>query len=847
MSNALCTAAAIGCLSSAALGYWGERFDSYENTVPLPDQSTWEPWGGDAGAADFYASSAQSLSGPNSVTVDGLDDAVHQYSGYNHDAWTYTAWQFIPPEMNDSQYFILLNTYPTSLDRHWSLQIECDGAAELIRDNTGAEELPMIKGEWVEIRVEIDLEEDTQSVYYGGSLLVTKSWTAGVAGGGAKNIAAVDLWANESAHEVYYDNLSLIQLVDPICPADVNRDGVVDVLDLLLVLGAWGSDDEDADIVDDGIVDVLDLLEVLSAWGPCPELPIMRLGGTLFEAEGNIELTIPPDFFGPGSGPFDGQVALIPSYLGTGGAFEIGTTDTVITRLESVPYPDDHPVEISIQLTSLSLMSMEPITVLVEGEPQQWDVTVGLSEEQPEGLGSMTINPTGPDQGTFSAQLPVKPVLTFTREGDTLELDLEPVDLECEDGTWLPKDSCPWQELEIPGFPLGPCMDDCFLQSPTLQLWCYAPVPDPDRPPAYVDPDADVDPAVGSLGRFAVISAGAHVGAGAVIGPNALIGPGAFIGDNALIGERAQIGAMTIVENGAVVGGDTECLENAFIGAESVVGRGCLINQGVQIGPDSRIGGGCQVGTGVQIGASVLGANDLDIGEFSVIGDGLFLENGSVVAPGTELLESMVLCTTFEGESSVVTVSECTAIGGWKLGIIRTALDFSGLPGATGKEVEPIDPDDLPADLEDLDDDVKSAGDGDPGGKIVDREYVPVTYDCEDFADDMEKALEDAGYDATFTCMWKWEPNPDWHWYNALWTSTGKWTSGHAVADVHSGGKTIWIEPQAGGRVGIDLDKDGDGKVEYSTEKGTDTTDDSWRIEVWPDRAAAEKAGRKFD
>ncbi len=50
-------------------------------------------------------------------------------------------------------------------------------------------------------------------------------------------------------------------------PADVNGDGVVDVLDLLAVLSVWGPcPDCVEDINDDGVVDVLDLLEVLSNW-----------------------------------------------------------------------------------------------------------------------------------------------------------------------------------------------------------------------------------------------------------------------------------------------------------------------------------------------------------------------------------------------------------------------------------------------------------------------------------------------------------------------------------------------------------------------------------------------------
>jgi len=55
------------------------------------------------------------------------------------------------------------------------------------------------------------------------------------------------------------------------CPADIDEDGVVGVLDLLLLLAAWGEcPDCPEDLTHDGIVDVLDLLEVLAAWGPCP-------------------------------------------------------------------------------------------------------------------------------------------------------------------------------------------------------------------------------------------------------------------------------------------------------------------------------------------------------------------------------------------------------------------------------------------------------------------------------------------------------------------------------------------------------------------------------------------------
>jgi hypothetical protein len=58
------------------------------------------------------------------------------------------------------------------------------------------------------------------------------------------------------------------------CAGDMNGDQVIDVFDLLYLLGVWGEDDPLADIAPlgtgDDIVNVFDLPELLSAWGNCP-------------------------------------------------------------------------------------------------------------------------------------------------------------------------------------------------------------------------------------------------------------------------------------------------------------------------------------------------------------------------------------------------------------------------------------------------------------------------------------------------------------------------------------------------------------------------------------------------
>jgi parallel beta-helix repeat protein len=58
------------------------------------------------------------------------------------------------------------------------------------------------------------------------------------------------------------------------CPWDLNGDGLVNVVDLLIVIGSWGPCvDCPADFDDDGLVNVVDLLALIANFGPCPGAP----------------------------------------------------------------------------------------------------------------------------------------------------------------------------------------------------------------------------------------------------------------------------------------------------------------------------------------------------------------------------------------------------------------------------------------------------------------------------------------------------------------------------------------------------------------------------------------------
>jgi len=188
-----------------------ENFDAYADGSQVIGQGGWQGWDGSA-AAGALVSSAFSLSAPHSVDILGASDLVQQFVGRTSGQWVLTAWVYVPSgTTNGPTFFILLNTYADFGPYNWSTQVQFDDTTGMAVDIDGGSMLPLVTDAWVEIRVEIDLDADVQNFFYNGALLFSDTWTGHASGGGALNIAAVDLFAN-NASSVFYDDISL-------CPA----------------------------------------------------------------------------------------------------------------------------------------------------------------------------------------------------------------------------------------------------------------------------------------------------------------------------------------------------------------------------------------------------------------------------------------------------------------------------------------------------------------------------------------------------------------------------------------------------------------------------------------------------
>lgn len=188
-----------------ASAQFAEDFDSYPTGTSMHGVNGWKGWDNNP-AFTAFTSDVQAFSGPNSVAISPTSDLVHEFTGATTGTWVVTAYQYIPSTLVGPQYLLLLNTYNDGGPYNWSTQLRFQDG--VLTNDGDLSSFPILFDEWVEIRIEIDLVADLQTIYYGGSLLTQTSWTDGISGDGVLNIGAIDLYS-ANASDIYYDDISL--------------------------------------------------------------------------------------------------------------------------------------------------------------------------------------------------------------------------------------------------------------------------------------------------------------------------------------------------------------------------------------------------------------------------------------------------------------------------------------------------------------------------------------------------------------------------------------------------------------------------------------------------------------
>ncbi len=207
---------------------------------------------------------------------------------------------------------------------------------------------------------------------------------------------------------------------------------------------------------------------------------------------------LPADFFGPGSDPFDGVIALKGDPLGSSPFCpgDLNLADMIVQRKDPATLPGIPSSDIiDIEIVEMSLVSVAPIIVSYNGgsTTEEWDVEITLSASVAS-TGTMTITKEHADGGTFDETVVFQPYFTFTRVSDMTVRTLDGASiydetLEAQDVPWVyaapPLECPPCASNFIPGhngtqkvpFVLSgiqstqTVMCACTISTPTLTQW----------------------------------------------------------------------------------------------------------------------------------------------------------------------------------------------------------------------------------------------------------------------------------------------------------------------------------------------------------------------------------------
>ena len=201
------------CVAAAGVAQanFSDNFDSYL-TGTLAPQNSWQGWDNNPAAAIAVVTNNLAYSSPNSVLVSGADDLVHQFTGATSGQWEFSLKQYIPSASTGTTYIILMNDYNDGGPYDWAVQTAFnmnDGVLTAVMGNYATNAI--IKDQWIDFKLTIDLDANTVTEYYNGAVLASHAWTTTPTVVGVK---ALDLYA-EGSDPVYYDNVSLAAIPEP--------------------------------------------------------------------------------------------------------------------------------------------------------------------------------------------------------------------------------------------------------------------------------------------------------------------------------------------------------------------------------------------------------------------------------------------------------------------------------------------------------------------------------------------------------------------------------------------------------------------------------------------------------
>jgi len=202
-----------------------EDFDSYTagQQLVLQGAPNWDTWSSTPGSAeDPYVSDAQALSTPNSVVIEGTNDAVLLLGGNTDGRYMLALSIYVPSGFIG--YYNILQSFAAA-SSEWGTQVYLDegGWGHMDAGAADAGEFYYDYNEWFEMHCVIDLDEDYATWYYEDEFLVGWQWSTGTFGTGTLNeLDAMNFYAwtgdNKGTPQCYFDDILIDQIPTPDSP-----------------------------------------------------------------------------------------------------------------------------------------------------------------------------------------------------------------------------------------------------------------------------------------------------------------------------------------------------------------------------------------------------------------------------------------------------------------------------------------------------------------------------------------------------------------------------------------------------------------------------------------------------
>jgi hypothetical protein len=237
-SSFLVTVGVLFAVEAAVAQSWSDDLESYGAGSAIEGQGGWDGWDG-VQTTLSTVSTVQANSGSQSIEIFPGADTIYEFTGLDSGNGTFSTFLYVPSTTTGEFSLLMMDEYNHGGGYEWGAWMQFTVATMVAESACGGSPttLPLVLDTWVEARVDIDLDADTVSLFYGGTLLCTYIWSFGWNGGASQAptaLEAIDLYpAPGGSGPFYLDDFQLDWFGDigtNYCISTVNSTGAASVI-----------------------------------------------------------------------------------------------------------------------------------------------------------------------------------------------------------------------------------------------------------------------------------------------------------------------------------------------------------------------------------------------------------------------------------------------------------------------------------------------------------------------------------------------------------------------------------------------------------------------------------------